>query len=80
MRPPRRRGRYYRRLQDYRRLQGEAPLPPLPPGIGLASARPEHGRFDSRPDEIADVDVLDMADKIAPSRDSPVDPGSVLDG
>ncbi|WP_181449074.1 hypothetical protein [Nonomuraea aridisoli] len=39
-------------------------LPPLPPGHSAASTRPEHGRFDSRPDEIADVDHADMPDKV----------------
>ncbi|MGN9787029.1 hypothetical protein ACTMTF_36790 [Nonomuraea sp. ZG12] len=39
-------------------------LPPLPPGHSAASAGPEHGRFDSRPDEIADVDDADMPDKV----------------
>ncbi|GAA4568668.1 hypothetical protein [Planotetraspora kaengkrachanensis] len=39
-------------------------LPPLPPGYSPASASPEHGRFDSHPDEIADVDAPDMPDKV----------------
>ena len=39
-------------------------LPPLPPGHSAASAGPEHGRFDSRPDEIAHVDDADMPDKV----------------
>jgi hypothetical protein len=51
-------------LHFVQRLRGEVLLPPLPPGYGPASARPEHGRFDSRPDEIADVHALDMADKV----------------
>lgn len=36
--------------------QEDVRLPPLPPGHSAASAGPEHGRFDSRPDEIPDVD------------------------
>ncbi|MEU5314065.1 hypothetical protein [Streptomyces sp. NPDC021562] len=51
-------------LHIVQRLRGEVPLPPLPPGYGPASARPEHGRFDSRPEEIADVDDPDLADKV----------------
>ncbi|MEV0581469.1 hypothetical protein [Nonomuraea sp. NPDC050310] len=39
-------------------------LPRLPPGYSVASAEPEHGRFDSRPDEIVDVDHANMPDKV----------------
>lgn len=41
-----------------------APDFPLPPGHSCATTRPEHGRFDSRKDEIADVDAPDMPDKV----------------
>ncbi|OUC94315.1 hypothetical protein [Streptosporangium minutum] len=47
-----------------RRNQAEVQLPPLPPGYSAASAGPEHGRFDSHPDEVADVDAPDMPDKV----------------
>jgi hypothetical protein len=33
---------------------------PLPEGRSAASCLPEHGRFDSRPDEVADVEHPDM--------------------
>jgi hypothetical protein len=46
------------------RVLGDVRRPGLPPGRGPASAGPEHGRFDSRPDEIADVDEPGMADKV----------------
>jgi hypothetical protein len=46
------------------RVHGEVRWPVLPPGYSPASAGPEHGRFDSHPDEIADVDEPDMADKV----------------
>ncbi|MET9108464.1 hypothetical protein [Streptomyces zhihengii] len=46
-----------RALEDVRR-------PALPPGYGPASAGPEHGRFDSRADETADVDDPGMANKV----------------
>ncbi|NJP43434.1 hypothetical protein [Actinacidiphila epipremni] len=45
-------------------IEGEVDLPQLPPYHSPASAGPEHGRFDSRKDEIADVQAPDMADKI----------------
>ncbi|WP_031514964.1 hypothetical protein [Streptomyces sp. NRRL F-5123] len=51
-------------LHFVQRRWDEVPLPPLPEGYSPASARPEHGRFDSHPDEIADVDAPDMADKV----------------
>lgn len=38
--------------------------PPLPPSLGTASCRSEHGRFDSEPHEIAHVDDPDMPAKI----------------
>ncbi|WP_093892315.1 hypothetical protein [Streptosporangium canum] len=47
-----------------RRNLEDVQLPPLPPGYSPASTGPEHGRFDSRPDEIADVDAPDMPDKL----------------
>ncbi|MEU1021415.1 hypothetical protein ABZ366_04740 [Streptomyces sp. NPDC005904] len=46
------------------RIVGDVRLPPLPLGHSPASARPEHGRFDSRPDEVADVDEPRMAEKV----------------
>ncbi|MFJ9607834.1 hypothetical protein ACIRS1_15990 [Kitasatospora sp. NPDC101176] len=46
------------------RVHGEVQLPPLPPYHSPASARPEHGRFDSHQDEVADLDASDMADKV----------------
>ncbi|MFF9571616.1 hypothetical protein [Streptomyces sp. NPDC014685] len=51
-------------LHFVQRRRDEVPLPPLPAGCSPASARPEHGRFDSYPDESADVDAPDMADKV----------------
>lgn len=45
-------------------LRRDEVLLPLPEGSSPASARPEHGRFDSHPDEIADVDAPDMPDKV----------------
>ncbi|MEU8278800.1 hypothetical protein ACFYOK_34765 [Microbispora bryophytorum] len=42
----------------------EVRLPSLPPGYSPASARPEHGRFDSHPHEVVDVDAPDMPDKV----------------
>ncbi|WP_329359217.1 hypothetical protein [Streptomyces sp. NBC_01483] len=51
-------------LHFVQRRRDDVLLPPLPQGYSPASARPEHGRFDSHPDEIADVDAPDMADKI----------------
>ncbi|MEO3788547.1 hypothetical protein ABGB12_34920 [Actinocorallia sp. B10E7] len=47
-----------------RRSREEVRLPPLPPGYSPASAGPEHGRFDSGSDEIADVEDPDMPDKV----------------
>ncbi|WP_404953238.1 hypothetical protein [Streptomyces sp. 147326] len=46
------------------RVQGEVQLPPLPPHHSPASARPEHGRFDSHPHEVADVTASEMADMV----------------
>lgn len=39
------------------------PLPP-PPHSTVASCRPEHGRFDSRPEEVVDVDDPEMPAKV----------------
>jgi hypothetical protein len=47
-----------------RMSQEDVRLPQLPPGHSAASAGPEHGRFDSHPDEIADVHDADMPDKV----------------
>ncbi|MBB5962677.1 hypothetical protein [Planomonospora venezuelensis] len=47
-----------------RRSRDEVRLPPLPPYHSPGSAGPEHGRFDSHPDEIPGVDDLDMPDKV----------------
>lgn len=46
------------------RVLGDVRLPALPPGCSPASVGPEHGRFDSLPDETADVDDPGMADKV----------------
>lgn len=40
------------------------PLPPAPPYHSPASCRPEHGRFDSRADEVIDVDDPQMPAKV----------------
>jgi hypothetical protein len=40
------------------------PLPPPPPYYSPPSCRPEHGRFDSRPDEVVDVDDPQMPAKV----------------
>lgn len=40
------------------------PLPPPPHNYSPASCRPEHGRFDSRPDEVVDVDDPHMPAKV----------------
>ena len=40
------------------------PLPAPPPYLSPASCRPEHGRFDSRPDEVIDVDDPQMSAKV----------------
>ncbi|MFE3454947.1 hypothetical protein ACFXJ8_39095 [Nonomuraea sp. NPDC059194] len=47
-----------------RRVEGEVRQPHLPPGRSPSSARPEDGRFDSRPDEIPDVNDPDMPVKV----------------
>ncbi|MEU6847378.1 hypothetical protein ABZ930_36470 [Streptomyces sp. NPDC046716] len=49
------------------RVFGEVRSPELPPGYSPASARPENGRFDSRPDEVTDVDEPGLADKVKAS-------------
>lgn len=51
-------------LRLVERVQQEVQLPPLPEYVSPASARPEHGRFDSQPDEVADLDAPDFADKV----------------
>ena len=40
------------------------PLPAPPPYLSPASCRPEHGRFDSRPEEVIDVDDPQMPAKV----------------
>ncbi|WP_101789144.1 hypothetical protein [Nonomuraea indica] len=47
-----------------RRNRDEVRLPSLPPNHSAASARPEHGRFDSHSDEIPEVDDPDMPNKV----------------
>lgn len=49
-------------LRLVERVPGKVQLPPLPKYVSPASARPEHGRFDSEPDEAADLDAPDFAD------------------
>ncbi|MCD9875074.1 hypothetical protein [Streptomyces guryensis] len=44
-------------LRLVERVQQEVQLPSLPKYVSPASARPEHGRFGSDPDEIADLDA-----------------------
>ncbi|MET7354381.1 hypothetical protein [Streptomyces mirabilis] len=51
-------------LRLVERVQQEVQLPPLPKYVSPASARPEHGRFDSDPDEVADLDAPDFADTV----------------
>jgi hypothetical protein len=51
-------------LRLVERVQQEVQLPPLPEYVSPASARPEHGRFDSDPDEVADLDAPDFADTV----------------
>ncbi len=46
------------------RVRQDVLLPPLPEYVSPASARPEHGRFDSHPDEVVDLDASDFADKV----------------
>ncbi len=50
-------------LQFVDRVHGDVP-DPLPPGRSAGTCRAEHGRFDSRPDEVADVDDPDMPAKV----------------
>jgi hypothetical protein len=40
------------------------PLPPPPPYYSPASCEPQHGRFDSRPDEVVNVDDPEMPVKV----------------
>ncbi|MGW4378789.1 hypothetical protein [Kitasatospora sp. NPDC004531] len=51
-------------LRLVERFQQEVRLPPLPKYVSPASAGPEHGRFDSHPDEVADLNASDFADKV----------------
>ena len=51
-------------LRLVERVQQKVLLPPLPKYVSPASARPEHGRFDSHPDEVADLHAPDFADKV----------------
>lgn len=51
-------------LRLVERVRQEVQLPPLPEYMSPASARPEHGRFDSEPDEVADLDAPDFVDKV----------------
>lgn len=48
------------------RVNGEVsqPLPTPPPYYSPASCRSEHGRFDSRPDEVVDVEDPDLPAKV----------------
>ncbi|MGW4463710.1 hypothetical protein [Micromonospora sp. NPDC004704] len=40
------------------------PLPPPPPHYSPANCGPEHGRFDSHPDEVVDVDDPEMPARV----------------
>jgi hypothetical protein len=53
-------------LELLERVTGEVslPLPPSPPFYSPASCRPEHGRFDSHPEEVVDVADPDMPAKV----------------
>lgn len=53
-------------LEFRERVGGEIhlPLPAPPPYYSPASCRPEHGRFDSRPEEMVDIDDPDMPAKV----------------
>lgn len=51
-------------LRFRERVRGAVRSPVLPPGYSPASADTEHGRFDSHPEEIADIRAPDMAEKI----------------
>ncbi|MFB7335685.1 hypothetical protein ACFC00_29205 [Streptomyces adustus] len=51
-------------LRLVERIQQDVRLPPLPEYVSPASAGPEHGRFDSQPDEVADLGASDFADKV----------------
>ncbi|WP_246127085.1 hypothetical protein [Embleya hyalina] len=50
-------------LRLVERVRQEVRLP-LPKYVSPASAGPEHGRFDSDPEEVADPDASDFADKV----------------
>lgn len=51
-------------LRLVERVQQDVRLPPLPECVSPASARPEHGRFDSDPDEVADLNAPDFVEKV----------------
>ncbi|MFJ3861799.1 hypothetical protein ACIPRL_36975 [Streptomyces sp. NPDC090085] len=51
-------------LRLVERVQQDVLLPPLPRHVSPASAGAEHGRFDSHPDEVADLNTSDFADKV----------------
>ena len=53
-------------LEFMERVNGEVslPLPPPPPYYSPASCRSEHGRFDSRPDEVVNVEDPDLPAKV----------------
>ncbi|MFD7906470.1 hypothetical protein ACFV4G_30040 [Kitasatospora sp. NPDC059747] len=51
-------------LRLVERVQREVRLPPLPKFVSPASAGPEHGRFDSHPDEVADLRGSDFVEKV----------------
>jgi hypothetical protein len=50
-------------LEFVERVNGEVSLP-LPPYHSPASCRSEHGRFDSRPEEVVDVEDPDLPAKV----------------
>jgi len=53
-------------LEFLERVSGQVslPLPPAPPHHSPASCRLEHGRFDSRPDEVVDVEDPELPAKV----------------
>lgn len=51
-------------LRLVERVRQDVRLPPLPEYVSPASARPEHGRFDSEPEETVDLDAPDFVDKV----------------
>jgi hypothetical protein len=50
-------------LEFVERVNGEVSLP-LPPHLSPASCRSEHGRFNSRPEEVVDVEDPDLPAKV----------------